>query len=106
MLAVEGARDCRYQHREGGHAPQATRLPQREDPLHSTIALLVVAPLHQLAPEHREPQGPFGAVVGRLHPCFHHARPQGPQLPLQGAGQCPRFVLPRAVLVGPVTGCV
>jgi hypothetical protein len=42
MLAIEGACDSVHQDREGGPAPQTTRLPEREDPLDPAIALRVV----------------------------------------------------------------
>ena len=88
-----------HQHGEGRPAPQATRLPQREEALDPAIALLVVAAMHHPAPEHGEPQGPLGPIIGGLHSGFHHERPQGPHLPLQRAGKLPGFVRSRTVLV-------
>jgi hypothetical protein len=87
MLAIEGARDRVHQDRERAEAPQATRLPQREDPLDPTIALRVVGALHQLAPEDGKPQRPLGPVVRGVHVLFHHKRPQSAQLAVQRAGK-------------------
>ena len=99
LLAMERACHGVHQHGEGRPAPQATRLPQREEALDPAIALLVVAAMHHPAPEYGEPQGPLGPIIGGLHPGFHHERPQGPHLPLQRAGKRPGFVRSRTVLV-------
>ena len=58
MLAIEVTRDRVHQDGERGEAPQATRLPHREDSLDPAIALLVIAALQQFPPEHREAEGP------------------------------------------------
>ena len=98
MPAIEITGDRFDQDWKRGEAPQATRLPQREDALHPAIALLVVGPLHELAPEHGEPQGPLRSIIRGVDSSFHHKRPQGPQLPLQGAGERPRRILPVSML--------
>jgi hypothetical protein len=66
-LAVEGAGDRFIQDGERGNTPETARLPQRENPLHPAVTLLVVGALDHFPPEHREPQGSFGAVVRGFH---------------------------------------
>jgi hypothetical protein len=100
--AVERARDGLSQHREGGAPPHATCLPHREDPLHPAISHRVVSALPQLAPAHRTPQGPFGAVVGGLYAGFHDQCPQSTQCPRQRTGERPRLVFPGPALVEPL----
>ena len=98
MPAIEITDDCFDQDWERGEAPQATRLPQREDAFYPAIALLVVGPLHELAPEHGEPQGPLRSIIRGVDSSFHHKCPQGPQRLLQCPGERPRCILPVAML--------
>jgi hypothetical protein len=99
MLVVKVARDGVHQDWEGGYAPQVAGLSHRQDPLHPAVPLLVVGALHHLAPEHGKPQRPLGSVIGRFHPCLYHKRPQGTQLALECAGQCPRLIFPEPILL-------
>jgi hypothetical protein len=68
MLAVEVARDGINQDRKGGCASQAAGLAYREYPFYPPIALRVVGALHQLTPEHGEPQGPVELSEGIAPP--------------------------------------
>ena len=87
-------------HQHGKEAcPAGGTSPAARGALDPAIALLVVAAMHHPAPEHGEPQGPLGPIIGGLHPGFHHERPQSPHLPLQRAGKRPGFVRSRTVLV-------
>src|SRR5687768_1836959 len=54
-LAVEVTRDRFDQNWEGGLAAQATGLPHGEESLDPAITLLIVGPLHHLAPQHGKP---------------------------------------------------
>jgi hypothetical protein len=98
MLAVKVARNGIRQNWERGHAPQATGLSHRQDPLHPAVALFVVGALHQLPPEHRKAEGPLRPVIRGFDPFFHHKGPQGSHLPLQRAGQRPRLIPTRTIL--------
>jgi hypothetical protein len=102
VLAIARACHGVHQHGEGRPAPHATRLPQRQEARAPTSALLVGAARPHPAPEHGEPQGPRGPIMGGLLPGFHHERPQGLHLPLQRAGQLPSVVLSRPGLVQPL----
>ena len=55
MSTVDIAGDRFHQGRKRGYAPQAPRLPLRENPLGLTISLGILGALHHLAPEHRKP---------------------------------------------------
>jgi hypothetical protein len=101
-LAVEHAHDGLSQPWEGGAPPPATRLPHREDPLHPAISRGVVSALPQLAPAHRTPQGPVGAVVGGLYAGFHDQCPQSTPCPRQRMGERPCLVFPGPALVEPL----
>jgi alkanesulfonate monooxygenase SsuD/methylene tetrahydromethanopterin reductase-like flavin-dependent oxidoreductase (luciferase family) len=65
---------------------------------HLAVAFSIVGPLHDLAPEHGEPQRPLRPVVRGLQPFFHHKRPQRTQLPLQCASQRPSLIPTQTIL--------
>ena len=75
MLASKVGRDRVHQDWEGGYAPQAARLAQRENPLHPAIPLGIEAALHQLAPQDGKPQRPLRAVIGGFDSILHDKRP-------------------------------
>jgi hypothetical protein len=99
MLAVEGAGDRFDQNGERGNAPEMARLPQRENPLHPAIPLVVVGALHHLPPEDGKPEGSLCPVVRGFYPLLHDKRPQRAHLSIQRAGQRSCLILPPLRLV-------
>ena len=68
MLAIEVAGDRLYKNGKGVEAPQMARLAYRKDPLHPALPFFVVAPLHDLAPQHGKAERPVELSEGITPP--------------------------------------
>jgi hypothetical protein len=66
---------------------EPTGLFERADTLNPTVAFGTRGPLGAFAPEDAKPQGPLGAIVGRLDAVLCQKDPEGGHLPQQAASE-------------------
>ncbi len=87
ILASSSLRSsCRLQQdRERRPALNSQRLPQAQDALDPAVAALAGRAETTLAPDHREPDHPFGTVLRRRNTGLLQKQPQMLRLPLQTA---------------------
>jgi hypothetical protein len=97
-LSCEQTGDRFDEEGKGRSTSQTTRVPQRQDPFHPTIALLSACPLAPFAPQHAAAVGPLRDVICGFDTPHIQEYPQGLAFSCQMPGTRPGFIFTGGVL--------